>query len=452
MENPMNMEFAEKLVGTALKKGADEAEVYIKSVKNLGIEVKDLAIDTLESSVTQGYCLRIIKDRRLGFSYSNDAGEMEKVAENAIETAKYTEPDEYLGMPLYAPGLTDNAGIEIFDKDIALLTESDAINNTLLIEASARKEDQRIRKVRKAAGSFSTSQTYILNSHGVNAHYSSTTCSAHIVTVAEEGNESQMGWDYNGSRFLNDISFEQIGRNAAKRAVQLLGARKISPVRGFVILDNSVASEFLGILSSALSSEAVQKKKSMLANKKGELVLSPKLNVIDSGLINRRPGSKPVDDEGVPVTGKTLIENGVLQGYLYNTYTAKKEGLKSTGNAVRGGPSGLPSVGITNLYIGPSSNKYIRDFKGLLKLIDKGIYVIETMGMHTANPISGEFSVGVSGLWVENGEVKHPVKEAVISGNILELFKNTAMVGDDLRFYGNIGTPSLLIEKIDISG
>ena len=448
----MDNEFAEKLIGIALKKGADEAEVYMKSVKNLGIEVKDMAIDTLESSVTQGYCIRVIKDTRLGFSYSNDQSEFEMVAEKAIETSKYTEPDEYLGLPSFYPVPTDNTAIEIYDRNIALLSENDAINNTMLIEDAARKEDPRVRKVRKAAGNFSTSQTYILNSHGVKAHYSSTACAAHILTVAEDNNESQMGWDYSGGRFLNEISFEQVGRNAAKRAVQLLGARKISPVRGFVILDNSVTSDFLGILSSALSSESVQKKKSMLAGKKGELVLSHKLNIKDSGLINKKLGSKPVDDEGVPVTEKILIENGVLQGYLYNTYTAKKEGLKSTGNAVRGGPSGLPSVGITNLYIEPSSHKYKMAFKDLFNIIDKGIYVIETMGMHTANPISGEFSVGISGLWIENGEVQYPVKEAVISGNILDLFKNTAMVGDDLRFYGNIGTPSLLIEKIDISG
>jgi PmbA protein len=272
------------------------------------------------------------------------------------------------------------------------------------------------------------------------------------MAIAEEGSESQLGWDYQGSRFLKDVSFEEVGRTAARRAAQLLGARKITSIKGFVLLDNSVSTEFLGILSSALSSESVQKKKSMLAGKKGDVVISDRLNIMDSGLLDGKLGSKPVDDEGVPTSHKILIGKGILNGYLYNTYTAKKDGIASTGNAVRGGFTGLPTVGPTNLYIEPTSAEYTKRFENLVKNINKGLYVIETMGMHTANPISGEFSVGASGLWIEDGEIKHPVKEAVISGNILDLFKKVVMVGDDLRFYGNIGASSLLIEEIDISG
>jgi PmbA protein len=272
------------------------------------------------------------------------------------------------------------------------------------------------------------------------------------MAIAEEGGESQLGWDYQGSRFLKDVSFEEVGRTAARRAAQLLGARKINSIKGFVLLDNSVSTEFLGILSSALSSESVQKKKSMLAGKKGDVVMSDRLNIIDSGLLDGKLGSKPVDDEGVSTSHKILIGKGILNGYLYNTYTAKKDGIASTGNAVRGGFTGLPTVGPTNLYIEPTSAEYTTNFEKLVKNINRGLYVIETMGMHTANPISGEFSVGASGLWIEDGEIKHPVKEAVISGNILDLFKKVVMVGDDLRFYGNIGASSLLIEEIDISG
>jgi PmbA protein len=448
----MNTEFAIKLMGTALKRGADETEVYVKTSKSLSIEVKEQEIDTLESSMTMGYCIRVIKDNRLGFSYSTNPDEMDTVAENAIEAAKYSEPDDYLELPSALQPSVATPQPLIFDNDIASLSEDEAINRTLLIEGSAFNEDNRIKKIRKASGSFSTNNTCIVNSHGINAHYLSTGCSAQIMAIAEQGSESQLGWDYQGSRFLKDVSFEEVGRNAARRAVQLLGARKIKPVKGFVLLDNSVSTEFLGILSSALSSESVQKKKSMLAGKRGDLVLSDRLNIIDSGLLDGKLGSKPVDDEGVPTSHKILIEKGILNGYLYNTCTAKKDGIASTGNAVRGGFTGIPTVGPTNLYIEPVSKEYTNDFHGLIKTVDKGLYVIETMGMHTANPISGEFSVGASGLWIENGEIKHPVKEAVISGNILDLFKKVVMVGSDLRFYGNIGAPCLLIEEIDISG
>jgi PmbA protein len=216
-----------------------------------------------------------------------------------------------------------------------------------------------------------------------------------------------------------------------------------------VILDNSVATEFLGIFSSLLSSESVQKGKSLLAHRQGEEVVNPLVSIVDDGLMEHKLGSRPFDDEGVPTSRKYLIKNGVLQGFLYNVYTAKKDGVMSTGNAVRGAFSGLPTVGPTNLYIpaSPSSS----DPEDLCRVMDRGLYITDAMGIHTANPISGEFSIGVSGLWIDGGVVKHPVKEAVISGNILDLFRRVSSVGSDLRFYGNVGSPSLLIGPTDIS-
>jgi len=450
----MNTEFAQRLVETAIKKGADEAEAYVKTSKNLNIEVRDQKIDTLESSAVLGYCVRIIKDSRLGFSYSTDPAEIKAATEKAIESSRYSEPDEYLGLPSSnQPSLYNSSSRQplIFDNEIASISEDTAIDLTFFIESSALKQDKRIKKIRKASGGFSTNNTFIVNSKGVNVHYTSTACSAQIIVVAEENGDSQMGWDYQGSRFLNEISFQNVGINAAIRALQLLGAKKITPLKGFVLLSNAVSSEFLGILHAALSAESVQKKKSMFAGKVGETVISNRINIIDSGVLNGKLGSKPFDDEGVPTMHKTLINSGALTGFLHNTYTAKKDGVNSTGNAIRGGFTGLPSIGPTNLYIEPVSEKHTVGFQELIKIVDKGLYVIETMGMHTVNPISGDFSVGASGLWIENGEIKYPIKEAVISGNMLEMFKKVAITGDDLRFYGSIGSPCLLIQDIDIS-
>lgn len=440
--------FAEDLISKALRKGAEQAEVYISSSKNLSVEVKGQAIDSLKSSLGFGYSLRVIREGRLGFSYANDIHDMNSVLNDALHASQHSDKDIFLDLP-EATGIKD---VEIYDLNIADLREEDAVARVMDLERAAYNEDNRIKKIRKASGSFTSSETAIFNFKGVKARYSSTSCSAQITAVAEEGDESQMGWDYEGSRFLHNVSFEDIGRKAARRAVQLLGSGKMEGRKSNVIFDNSVTVDFLGIVASSFSSENVQKGKSLFTGKLHKRVISPKVNIIDSGLLRGRLGSSPVDDEGVCSEEKILIKEGVLQSYLYNTYTARKENTVSTGNAVRSGFSSLPSVGISNLYLEPVSKSDVIPADKLFATAGSGLYVIEAMGVHTANPISGEFSIGVTGLWIEDGEVKYPVKEAVISGNIMELFDKIEAIGDDLRFYGNIGGPSLIISDIDISG
>ncbi len=439
--------FAKELIDLALDRGADEAEAFIRSSKDLSIEIKDQQIDALESSLTVGYSLRVIKDKKLGFSYSTDREASASVVEKAVEAARWVDRDEYLELP--EP--SDSKSVEILDPRISSTSEEEAARKVSLLEKAAYDEDKRVRNIRKARGTFCNSGVIIMNSRGVDIKYSSTTCTAQIVVMAENGQDSQMGWYFMGSRFLNEVSFEDVGKHAARRAIQLLGSKRMNAQKTFVVLDNSVAVEFMGTFASSLSSESVQKGKSLLSGKKGKKVISPKINMVDNGLITGRLGSRPVDDEGVPSQDKTLIKEGVLSGYLYNTYTAKKEGISSTGNAVRSSFAGLPSVGLSNLYIEAVSKSDILPIKDIFKAVDKCLYVTEAMGVHTANPISGEFSIGVSGLWIEKGEKAFPVKEAVISGNILSFFENIEAVGDDLVFFGNIGSPSLLFGPTDIS-
>jgi PmbA protein len=172
---------------------------------------------------------------------------------------------------------------------------------------------------------------------------------------------------------------------------------------------------------------------------------------MDNGLLPGRLGSSPVDDEGVPCAEKLLIREGVLLSYVYNTYTARKGGVLSTGNAARAGFSALPSVGVSNLYLEASSAAHVVGAARMISSVAKGLYIVDAMGVHTANPVTGDFSIGVTGLWIDKGEIKYPVREAVVSGNILDLFGRVDAVGDDLRFYGSTGAPSLLIPDVDIS-
>lgn len=448
---------ADDIIQKALKKGCDSAEVFIKSAEGISAGAKDGDIEALEASCEIGMALRVIKGHRLGFSFTTSVAkdDIEKTIDEAVEGSKWTGEDIYIDFPAQMKP----AEVLVFDGKIKELREKDVIKLALFLEEKTRAYDRRITKVRKAEVSAGTGITAILNSKGVRTSYESSYVSASVTPLAEDGSDSQIGWGFASSRRSSGIDLVNIAESASRRAVELLGPRKIKPLKSPVILDPAVAVEFLGIVSASLSAEAVQKKRSLLAGKVGKSIVSPLIEIIDDGLMPWGAGTRPVDDEGVTVSRKTLVSKGVLTGYLHNTYTAKKDGTVSTGNAVRGSSKSLPGIGTTNLYIKPSKSQgpgasgqgpQIQN-GNLVKSLSKGILITEVMGVHTANPVSGDFSVGISGLWIENGKALYAVKEALISGNILELFRKVEAVGSDLTFYGGKGSPGILIGEMDIS-
>lgn len=434
----------EDIVRKTLKKGCDAAEVFMKSSRGVSVEVKGGMVEALEASRDFGIAVKVIKKKKLGFAFTTSPDEIESTIDKAVQGADWTGDDEYIGIPARAePG---NA--LIFDEKIRDVRDEDIIRDAVLLEECALSFDKRVKKVRTAEAGYGVGRTEIANSNGVSASYESTYYSAHVTTLAHDGNgDSQMGWEYAGSRRMSDIDIKSVGEDAAKRALELLGSRKISAVKAPVILSPSVAVDFLEILSASLSAESVQKQRSFLAGKTGKKIISQLIDIVDDGTMDWGTGTSPVDDEGVPTMNKKLITGGVLQGYIHNTYTAKKDGVSSTGNAVRGTKS-LPGIGVSNFYIDAEGGKPVNDLTGSLS---KGIVILSAMGVHTANPVSGDFSIGISGLWIENGEAVYPVKEAVISGNILDMFNKVEAVGSDLKFYGSTGSPSLLIGDMDIS-
>ena len=444
----------EEIIRKAMSKGCDAAEVFIKSSRGVSVEAKNGKVEALEASLDFGIALRVIKKQKIGFSFTTNPDGVEKIIDEAVEGAEWTNKDEFVGLP----DCMQSGELSVFDNRIETLKDEDIIRDAILLEESSLSFDERIKKVRKAEVSVGLGSTAIVSSKGINTSYKSSYYAAHVTALAQDaGGDSQMGWDYAGSRRRGDIDIKAVGKEASRRAIELLGSRKISAVRVPVVLSTAVAVDFLEILSSSLSSEAVQKQRSFLTEKVGRNIISSLIDIIDDGTMAWGTGTKPVDDEGVPTLNKTLVSKGILNGYLYNTYTAKKDGVSSTGNAVRGFKS-LPGVGVTNLYLKPHGDQKsaVRSQNGtnnntLLKSMSRGILILGAMGVHTANPISGDFSVGISGLWIENGEAAYPVKEAVMSGNILDLFKKVEAVGSDLRFYGSTGSPSLLIGDMDIS-
>lgn len=435
---------ADEIIKKVLGRGCDAAEVFMKISKGISAEAKNGTVEAFEASRSFGLALKVIKEQRIGFAFTTNKDTIEETISEAVGSAGWTGVDEFAGIPEQLP----SDEVRTYDERVKDIKEEYVIRDALLLEESALSHDKRVAKVRKAEVGVGEGDTIVVNSNGVHVEYKSSYYSAHVTALAQnDSGESQMGWDYAGSRKIDDVDIESVGRRAAQRATELLGSRKITTVKIPVILSDTVAVDFLEILSASLSAEAVQKKRSFLADRIGQSVLSPLIDICDDGTLPWKTGTSPVDDEGVPTREKELISRGVLNGYIHNTYTARKDGVSSTGNAVRRGSNSLPGVGVTNFYIKPGEMSH----HDLIKSLSKGILILSAMGVHTANPVSGDFSIGISGLWIENGSVLYPVKEAIISGNILEMFKKVEGVGNDLVFYGNTGSPSILIGEMDIS-
>ncbi|GAB5045910.1 TldD/PmbA family protein [Thermodesulfovibrio sp. TK110] len=414
-------------------------EIYFLKRKIYSVEGKDLDVDKKKDAIKEIFSIRVIKDKKAGISSCTNMDKIPEAVQQAIEIARISEPDEFLNLP--TPQQIKK--VEVFDEE--LIKIKGKLPQMLIDMQKSAFFDKRIKKLRNAEINITIEEKGIINSNGVSVHEPFTAVTAHIIAVAEES-DSQMGWAYRAERFLKNINFEEVAEEAGKKALMLLNPKKIKSFKGFAVLHPFVACEFLSLITEAVSAENYQIGKSLFTEKLGQMVINEKLNIVDNGLLPERFGSSPFDAEGVPATEKFLVKNGFLVSLLHNTYTAQRAGTSSTGNAVRT-ERGV-SVGPTNLYIETAGTTV----ENIIKQIDRGIYIVEVMGMHTANPVSGDFSVGISGIYIENGELKHPVKEAVYSGNVQELFKNIKAAGDDLKFFGSIGSPTLLVEGADISG
>ncbi|MDX1765268.1 MAG: TldD/PmbA family protein [bacterium] len=437
-----------EILERTMQHGVDHAEVYLLLSTATTVEVKRQKVDAFVSASSLGAGVRVYHEGRLGFSFTalSDGSEIDAVVRNAVEGARFTEPDRG-NVPAATP-TPSKEELEIFDPGLAEVTEEEKIARAMALEKKALNTDSRIEVVRKASYSDTNYVVSICNSEGLDASYRGTSCSSSIMLRAGDGTNREMGWDSDGKRFYSELDVESIGVQAARNALEQLGARKLPTVKAPVLFTPLSAVNFLEVMISAFSADSVQKGKSLFQDKVGEKVASSIVTLVDDGLMPRGLGSAPMDDEGVPMGRKSLIEAGVLQGFLHNSYTAAREGVASTGNGVRSGYTTTPHVGPTNLYV----ERGDRSREQLLQDMGRGLEVREIMGMHTANPISGDFSVGVSGVWVENGKPSHPVRGGAIAGNFVDLLERIEGIGNDLRFYGAVGSPSLLIGNLSISG
>lgn len=436
----------EKLLGKCLKYGADEAEVYLQSTRNLSIQVLNGEIETVEEASSHGVGFRVFVDNKMGFSHCNDFSNkaVENTIKRAIAFAKLTSPDENNILP-------DNKGMSavegLYDPSIAGVPMEEKIDMALRLEKMAMS-DHRISKSSGSGFSESETEVFIANSHGLSKSYRSGGCSIGVSVVAEKGEQKNTGGEYCSRRQFSDLKKpEELAAKAAKDAYEMLDPQMVRTQRAAVIVDPDVGRSILGGVIGALNGERVLQGASFLKDSMDEKIASELLSIIDDGTREKGLASAPFDGEGVPTIKNTLVENGILKSFIYNTSAAKRAGKESTGNAARRGFTSLPGIGTHNVYLLPG--KHTRN--EIIASTGRGLLLKGLTG-YGINSVSGNFSGGASGFWVEDGKILYPVKGLTIAGQASEILNDIDMMGTDIDMMDTFASPTFRISEMLIGG
>ena len=432
-----------------LRRRGMTAEVYMVEAAERGIEFKEGALDGVQETALSGTGLRLLEDGRQAFAYcqGTDKEAVARLTERVRSQVRHLPADPHRGLP--GPAEADApAGFaeSLWDASLFSAPLTDVVPYLKGMESEALK-DKRVKKVLRMGYGESRAEVAIANTLGLSASERGTNASIGLSASAETDGEIQIGSASDSKRFFCDLDFALAGRQAAERGADLLGGKKLPTKRRSVVFDPWMAPEFLEMLAGALSADQVQRGKSLMAGRLGAPIASKLVSFIDDPRRPRGAASSLFDDEGVPTRRKAVVQDGVLRDYFYDTYTARREGKATNGSASRASFRGLPSPGSSNFYLAPGGTSRER----LIADTQDGVLVLEVMGMHMADPVSGEFSVGLSGLAIENGRVTHAVKGSMLSGNALDMLHRVDAVADDLTFYGSIGSPTFRVADLTVA-
>ena len=431
-------------------RAGEAVEAYAEESRQTEASALRGEVEGLEFAESRGMGVRLIRDGRLGYAYAADPSldEVRSAVVSARENAALTEPDEFNVLPNAEQAVVLP---ELFREDSADVATADKVQMALDLERRLVTSDPRVTKVDLAQIGDAVSRVAIASTAGVDAEYARTDAWVVAVTLAVDGDETQTGFSYRIARALDGLGVEAVADEAVGRAVRMLGATKPATAKVPIVLDQFAAEEFLGVLASALNAENVLKGRSLFAEMAGQQVGSDLFTLVDDGTILDGPGAAPFDGEGVPSGRTELFTAGTLNGFLHDTYTAARmgNGQRSTGNAKRGSYKGSPGVGTSNFYLDNGSTP----FEELLRQAEGGVLIAEVTGVHSgANPISGEFSVGATGLRIEGGALGEPLREMTIASTLPGMLAGITGLGDDLRFFSSVGTPSVLIGEMTLAG
>lgn len=430
--------------------GEEAVEAFAEESRHTEASALRGEIEGLKFAESRGVGVRLIAGGRLGYSYAADPSvdEVRDAVCRARENAALAEPDPFNGLPVFEPAEPIPS---LYREEQADVATDRKVALALELERRALSIDPRVTKIDTAQIGDAVSRVAIASTTGIAAEYARTDAWCVVVALAVEGEETQTGFSFAIGRGLDELGWEAIADEAVRRSVRMLGARKPETAKVPVVLDQFAAMSFLGVLAGALSADAVLKGRSLFATMVGERVGSEAFTLVDDGTLAIGPAAAPFDDEGVPSGRTELFTRGTLNGFLHNTYTARRtgEGTVSTGNAKRGGHRSAPGVGASNFYVEAGA----LSFDELLARAGGGVLIQEVSGVHSgANPISGEFSVGATGLRIAGGTLGEPLREMTVASTLPEMLAGITGVGSDLRFFSSVGTPSLLIGEMTLAG
>ncbi len=447
-------EQAEAVLRQARRAGATDADVVIREGDEFQADVRMGELESLKESGSRGVGLRVFladgEGRRVGSTSSSDftASALEHLVAGALALARIASPDPFQDLPEPSAFGAIDADLDLYHNDVYSLPGPERIEYARRVEAAALAADPRIRNSDGGSFSAATSLRVLANSRGFVGASRSSYCRLSAVPIAtgQNGEMQRDGWSSSARTLAKLESPEQVGAEAARRTLRRLDGRRVPTQRVPIVFAPEMARSILGSMADAANGDSIYRGASFFSGKLGQQVAAPSITLIDDGTLPGLFGSSPFDGEGLPTRRTVLIENGFLRSYLLNTYTGRKLGLASTASATRG-LAGNPGIGTHNLYIpaGEQSPEQI------IATVPQGFYLTEFLG-RGVNMVTGDYSRGASGLWIENGELTYAVQEITVAGNLKEMFHNISAVGNDLEFRSRTACPTLRIDGLTIAG
>lgn len=436
------------ILDESVKAGAAAVDVLYSEGSSSKLSLIDGEVEESVSGLTAGIGIRtIMSDGRQGIAYGNNLNRssIKELIEWSMANCRNAEPEE--GVALYTGELVTDSKIAVEDPLIAEITAQNRMDYCMEMNNYAKSLNKHIISVRNAAWQDGSGSSFYCTTTGLAGWESGSRASCGVVVLARDGASTEIGGYGDEFGRLADLDIKFIAAEAVKKTVDSLGATSIKTGTYTVVIERETAASLVEIIGDLFCAPEIHKGRSMMKDRLGTAVASSCVTLIDDGRVPWKAGTSSWDSEGVPTANITLIKDGIASSYLYNLQYAWKDGVRSTGNASRG-LSSLPDVATTNLIL--QAGKESRE--GLILNVREGLYITEFMGLHTIDTVSGDFSIGAKGLMIENGVLTHAVSGVTIASNLMELIKNITMVGSDLKYFGSIAAPTLVVENVVIAG